>query len=174
MNVRIQRRAVEPQDRDFLREVFGSTRESELANADFNEQQREVFLDMQFHIQDTHYHNVYPHASYEVIEVNGRPAGRLYVDRGREDIRVVDIALLPAYCGKGIGSNLLSALLEEGRQSACTVSIHVEHNNPALRLYKRLGFKKKDDTGVYFLMEWRTPPMPFTTPCNVVGEDSQD
>ncbi len=38
------------------------------------------------------------------------------------------------------------------------LSIHVEHDNPARRLYDRLGFQHVDTNGVYHLMEWRPEP----------------
>ena len=82
------------------------------------------------------------------------PIGRLYVDRRTEEIRIIDIALLPEYRGKGVGSKLIRALLDEAEQERMPVRIHVERFNPALRLYRRLGFKVVEDEGVYYLMEW--------------------
>ncbi|MCA1852145.1 MAG: GNAT family N-acetyltransferase [Beggiatoa sp.] len=52
-----------------------------------------------------------------------RPAGRLYVNDGAEEIRLMDLALLPAYRGQGIGSSLLDALLAEGQQAQKPVTI---------------------------------------------------
>ncbi len=45
-----------------------------------------------------------------------------------------------------------------GRSTGTRVSIHVEHDNPARRLYDRLGFQHVDTNGVYHLMEWRPAP----------------
>lgn len=67
----------------------------------------------------------------------------------------MDIALVPRYRGQGIGGTLMKQVLAEGRKAGKPVRIHVEHFNPAMHLYERLGFKKIGDTGVYFLMEWR-------------------
>jgi ribosomal protein S18 acetylase RimI-like enzyme len=85
--------------------------------------------------------------------VDGEPAGRLYVHRGRSDIRVVDIALAPEYRGRGIGAALLRSLITEAEASDRKVSIHVERHNPARRLYERLGFRPAGEHGVYVLME---------------------
>ena len=35
------------------------------------------------------------------------------------------------------------------------VRIHVEKFNPALRLYRRLGFTEIEDKGIYLFMEWQ-------------------
>jgi GNAT superfamily N-acetyltransferase len=54
----------------------------------------------------------YAGAAFDVILVDGQPAGRLYVAREDDEICIVDIALLPEYCNRGIGTTLLG-----GRQS---------------------------------------------------------
>ena len=85
------------------------------------------------------------------------PIGRFWIDEWRDQIRIVDIALVPEYRGAGIGSRLLHDVLDRGSGGGKPVTIHVEAFNPALRLYQRLGFEKVDTNGVYFLMRW-TPP----------------
>lgn len=117
-------------------------------------EQKAVFLDMQFHAQSAHYEAYYPDCQFLVIELEGQPIGRLYIDRGDEDIRITDIALLPECRGRGIGRMLMEEILTEGRESGKRVTIHVEHDNPARRLYDRLGFRHVDTNGVYHLMEW--------------------
>jgi ribosomal protein S18 acetylase RimI-like enzyme len=90
-----------------------------------------------------------------VILENDAPIGRLYLHRRPEDLRIMDIALLPEHRGRGIGGLLIGELLDEARAAGHSVSIHVEIYNPAMRLYERLGFKQIDTYGVYHLMEWR-------------------
>jgi predicted GNAT family acetyltransferase len=89
-----------------------------------------------------------------VIVVDGQPVGRLYVARWAEEIRVVDIAVLPEYRNRGIGSALLRDLMAEAAAAGKPLSIHVERFNPAVRLYARLGFAPAGDAGVYLLMRW--------------------
>jgi ribosomal protein S18 acetylase RimI-like enzyme len=88
-----------------------------------------------------------------VIEVDERPAGRLYVHRGPSDIRIMDIAVAPEFRGRGIGTRLLRDLMDEAEASGRKLSIHVEMNNPARSLYERLGFAPAGTHGVYVLME---------------------
>ena len=107
---------------------------------------------MQFDAQRSHYEEHYDGATYDVIVVDGEPAGRLYVARWAEEIRIMDIALLPGSRGRGVGTQLLRELLVEGASAGKRVTIHVEKLNPARRLYQRLGFVVVEDRGVYDLM----------------------
>jgi len=141
-------------DAVFLFSVYASTRAEELAQTGWDAAQKESFLRMQFEAQRRCYDNDYPGAEFLIILVDGEAAGRLYVHRRETEIRVVDIALLPEFRGGGIGTGLLSGLLEEGARTKRRVSIHVEVFNPALRLYERLGFQQVSSTGVYHLLEW--------------------
>jgi len=117
---------------------------------------------MQFDAQSRHYREHYRDAAFQVILRDGRPAGRLYVDRGPASIRIIDIALLAEHRRAGIGTALLAELLAEGDREGKPVSLHVEHLNPAMRLYERLGFRRIEDTGVYYLLE--RPPGAGGTP----------
>lgn len=73
-------------------------------------------------------------------------------------MHVIDVALLQAWRGHGIGSSLLGELLAEASAAGRPVSLHVERENPAQCLYQRLGFRVLRDEGVYLRMDWRPPP----------------
>ena len=151
----ISLRPVTTADAGFLCAVYSSTRAEELAVTDWSDEQKTRFCQMQFIAQDAHYRQHYPTAELSVIEHDGSPVGRLYVDRWSKEIRIMDIALLPRHRGHGIGTHLLRALIAEAAAAQKLLSIHVERMNPALRLYERLGFEMAEDKGVYLLMEWR-------------------
>jgi ribosomal protein S18 acetylase RimI-like enzyme len=146
-------RAARAGDEAFLLKVYASTRAEELAAAGWNDEQREAFLRMQFQAQDKHYRENYPGAEFQIIQVDGERAGRLYVHHRSKEIRIMDIALLPAYRRRGLGTVLLKAILSEGAQAGKAVTIHVEIFNPALGWYERLGFTKIAEHGPYQLME---------------------
>jgi ribosomal protein S18 acetylase RimI-like enzyme len=110
---------------------------------------------MQFVAQSRHYTENYPDAEFQVIELDGQRIGRLYTQRRENEIRIMDIALLPEVRGRGIGTGLLNEILDEARAGNLPVTIHVERMNPALHLYERLGFRFLEERGIYFLMEWR-------------------
>ena len=154
----IELRRVVPDDRAFLRAVYGSTRWEELEPTGWADEQKHAFLDHQFEAQDVYYRENYEGATYDVIVVDGFPAGRLYVARWPEQIRIMDIALLPAARGKGVGTTLLRELLDEAAAEGKPLTIHVEHENPAMRLYERLGFRRVEDRIPYVLMEWLPRP----------------
>jgi ribosomal protein S18 acetylase RimI-like enzyme len=145
-------RPITPEDNPFLARVYASTRQEELAPVPWSEAQKAAFLQMQFDSQAHEYTQNYPGAQFDVILADDLPAGRLYVHRRPQEIRIMDIALLPEYRRLGIGTRLLQNLLVEGRETHRAVSIHVERNNPALNLYQRLGFRLAEDRGVYLFL----------------------
>jgi len=128
-----------------------------MALLDWSSEEKDAFLAMQFEAQTRHYDEHYSDAEFLVIEREGRPVGRLYLHRRGDEIRIVDIALLPEERRGGIGGRLLQQVLDEAAETGRMVRIHVEQNNPAMSLYNRLGFRKIDDLGIYHLMEC-TPP----------------
>ena len=140
-------------DLPFLSHLYARIREEELAGVDWPAEQKEAFARQQFEAQHVWYREHYPTATFDVIEVDGVAAGRLYVDRWPREVRIVDISLLPEHRGRGFGSALLDAVFAEADAAQKPVSIHVERFNPALRLYARLGFALREDKGVYLLLE---------------------
>lgn len=151
----VRLRIATPADTSFLQEVYASTRAEELAQVPWSDAQKKAFTDQQFAAQDSHYRQHYPTAQFQVIEQDGLGVGRLYVDHWAREIRIMDIALLPQYRGAGIGTKLLRELQETARGASKSLTIHVEKFNSALNLYERLGFHRKEDKGVYLLMEWK-------------------
>ena len=74
-----------------------------------------------------------------------REPGYGFVD---EQTPELSIAVVPSRRGKGFGDELLEALLAQARRDGFTqVSLSVEPDNPALRLYERHGFQKVGESG---------------------------
>ncbi len=151
-------RLVGDADTDFLRAVYASTRELELAPLPWSAEEKHRFIAHQFGAQTTAYQKNYPGAEFLILVVNGIDAGRLYLHRRPDEIRIMDIALLPAFRRQGIGSAVVRGVLHEARTSDRRVTIHVEVFNPAMQWYQRLGFREVSRTEVYALMEWRADP----------------
>lgn len=156
---RLRLRPSQPADEPFLRAVYASTRAPELEQVPWSPEQKLAFCNMQFTAQDTHYRTHFPRTRFDVIERDGVPVGRLYVNREPKQVHLLDIAILPEYRNSGMGTFLLRQLIDEvaAAGGGQTLLIHVEQFNPALRLYQRLGFQHVEDEGVYFKMRW-TPP----------------
>lgn len=148
-------RPAEPSDEAFLLEVYGSTRAEELRAVPWNETQREAFLKMQFAAQHQHYKQLYPEGDYLIILDRDRAVGRLYVARLKEQIRIIDITILPEERGRGLGTSIIGDLMAEAAQAKKPLRIYVESFNPSLRLFERLGFSNVEENGFHLLMQWQ-------------------
>ncbi len=150
-------RDITNEDKEFLYQLYASTRQQEMELMDWTLEQKSSFLAMQFDAQHSFYMEQFKQAEFLLIEKDGEPIGRLYIDWRESEIRLIDIALLPTVRNQGLGTALLTEVLREGQAGKLPVSIHVEKNNPAMRLYLKLGFIPVEDHGVYDLMCWHPP-----------------
>jgi GNAT superfamily N-acetyltransferase len=144
-------------DREFLVALYATTREDELRAVPWSEAEKLAFVRMQFEAQDASYRQGYPGARFLVVGAAAEPIGRLYLAHGAEELRVMDLTLLPARRGKGIGSALMAWVLRQADHDRIPVTLHVEPWNPARRLYERLGFRPVEERGLYLFMR-RPPP----------------
>jgi len=152
----VQLRPVTASDDEFLLSVYASTREDELAQAEWAEGQKEQFLRWQLDLQRREYEARFPDAAYDIILVDQQPAGRIWVGSDDEQIRLLDIALLPQFQNRGVGTALVRRLIAEAaRQGKVLRHMVFVLNNNAERFYERLGFKQIEDFGAYKHMEWR-------------------
>jgi ribosomal protein S18 acetylase RimI-like enzyme len=140
-------------DTDFLYQVYASTRCEEMARTGWDEGTIEQFLHFQFNLQHIQYHKNYPTASYYIIYIGDNRAGRLYVNRTSDEIRIIDISLLPEFRGKGLGTNILNDLITEAEVAGLSLRLSVMFNNPARYLYEQLGFSIIGEAGLYMAME---------------------
>lgn len=162
MNETTTLRPITAADQDFLHRLYATTREDELRQVDWTDEQKAAFVSQQFHAQHQYWQENYTDTSWDLVLRDGEPIGRLYVARWANEIRIVDIALMPAHRGGGTGTRLIRQIFAEGDASGRKVSIHVEIFNPARRLYERLGFVQAAERGVYLLME--RPPAAAPAP----------
>ena len=146
-------RAFTPADHTFVAAVYASTREEEMKLATgWNDAQKREFLRGQFALQDGHYRLHYPNAEHAVIEQRAQPIGRLVVNAGSSEVRLMDVALLPAFRGRGVGTSILERLLAFADGLGIPVTLHVEPFNPARRMYVRAGFAFVEMRGIYEFM----------------------
>ncbi len=149
-------RPITDDDLPFIERLYGNTRQWEMdLLVDWSDEEKAAFINQQHNLQHAYYQQVFPDARYELILGDGEPIGRLYVDRREDEHRIIDISLLDTHRGHGIGGKIMQDLLDEAAAAGKMVRIHVEQNNPAMKLYDRLGFKKIEEQGIYWLMEWQ-------------------
>ena len=136
-------------DEDFLFRVFKNVHEQTFAMVEMPEEQKHELLRMQFVAQREQYRQQFPNADFDLILYGGTKIGNLYALRGPERFVLIDIALLPEYRNKGVGTDLVQSLINEADASQKSLDAHVRRDNPAWRLWQRLGFEKAEDDGVY-------------------------
>ena len=153
--MQIDLRPYQSEDLPFLRALYGTTRDAELSLTNFSELEKEQFIQQQFNAQHQSYTLNYPNANLDLVLHNGQAIGRLYVDRRPGEIRIMDVALLPNWQNKGIGTKLMKNLQTEGRGTHRPLSLHVERNNPrAFDWYEKLGFRTTFTTETHLFMVW--------------------
>jgi len=146
------RPVVLPDDEDFLKDLYFSTRD-DLNLLPLEEPQKQMLITMQYSAQKQQYGLQFPGASHDLILCDKVPAGRLFVNREADKIYLVDIALLAKYRGAGIGTAIMKDLAEEAENSGAVLSLHVMKTNPAARLYIRMGLTVTADDGLYLEMK---------------------
>ena len=153
----VELRPATPGDYEELVAIYASTRAAEVAQVTWwDDAQKLAFCRSQYEAQKIEYDARYPDAEYDVIVLEGRTGGRIWVGRGETEIRLLDIALLQEFQRQGVGAVLVGALIEEARSAGKRLRHMVFiHNEAARRFYERLGFRVFEDVGGYLHMEWK-------------------
>ena len=89
-----------------------------------------------------------------IIQLGGVDIGIFtfyYDDKGEGCIGM--FAILPEYQGKGIGTQILTNILEKNKDVRMYLKTYKE--NPARNLYQRVGFRKYEETETHWMMEWK-------------------
>jgi ribosomal protein S18 acetylase RimI-like enzyme len=148
-------RGAGPEDAQLLFELYAGTREQEMTLAGLDERQAEAFLKQQHMLREAHYAEHFPADRPQIVVLNGNSAGRLYVHENGSTFQLVDIALLPAWRGRGVGTRLIQQLQHEAAGQGKPIELHVDMNNPtAQRLYTRMGFVVTGIEPPYIRMAW--------------------
>ncbi|WP_348943789.1 GNAT family N-acetyltransferase [Chitinibacter sp. FCG-7] len=168
----IELRPINSDDMPVLLQIYAASRAAEMDLVPFSEPQKAEFLRMQFMAQHTHYQTYYPRADFCCIVQEETVLGRLYIDRHPDEIRIMDICLLPEYCYQRIGSYFMKQLLGEASRVRAKLTAHVEFGNPARAWYARLGFQEIEERGAYIFVA-REPDLPISSlPSNTIGDQS--
>ena len=154
MNCALSERPADGTDGDFLYRLYASTRAEEVAAFGWTAEMQESFLRMQFRARQQSYDAMYPESASAILLSDGAAAGAAIVWRGADEIRLLDIALLPEFRQRGLGALWINRLIGEARAAGLPLRLNVVRGNPAGRLYERLGFVTRLSAGpIYLEME---------------------
>ena len=147
-------RAVTDADMPFLSALYASTRADELSMTGWPEATKALFVVQQFAAQHGDYARNYPGMERRIVERGGVSIGRAYVDLTGDAHHLIDIALMPTARGQGLGRAILTDLMAYAALMGKPVTLSVITDNPARRLYERLGFITTETGALYNLMIW--------------------
>lgn len=148
----------DPPDERLSFDLYAASRSSEMEGWGWPEEMRQSFLAMQFRLQQQAYKTYYPNGTVRTIEYAGMPAGKLHSAAGGDALVLVDLSLLPEYRNRGIGTEAIRLLQREAAErSYRKVRLTVRTDNPAFRLYERLGFAAIGQAALDIRMEWAIP-----------------
>ena len=95
-------------------------------------------------------------AESQAIQVDGADAGWAVVNTLPDEVRLVDIMVLPELRGRGIGTAVIREILAVGAAAGKPVRLNVDiMNRGAFQLYERLGFRRTGGDEVQHFMECR-------------------
>ena len=154
-------RPIRAEDQPFLYEVYASTRQEELAPVPWSDAQKAAFLRMQFDAQHQHYQEHYTARSFRSSCATGnRWVGCTCIAGPLKSGSSIS-PCCPNIAAPASAARCSANCMDEADRAGQPLTIHVEHNNPALHWYERLGFRAIGDTGVYLFLE-RRPESPAT------------
>ncbi|WP_299021149.1 GNAT family N-acetyltransferase [uncultured Photobacterium sp.] len=154
-NLKLRRETCD--DAEFLRLLYRVSRDYELSQIDAPEFLLVPFFEQQYALQQVHYEKCYPRVRKAIIEYEGTRIGKVYTDKVNENggsLRVIDITIDRPWRGKGIGKHIIKVIQEEARDAFLPLTLHVHKLNPAVELYKKLGFRVDEHREQHVLMKW--------------------
>jgi GNAT superfamily N-acetyltransferase len=155
LNKLIGLRPATADDDAFQLEVYKSSRGDDLRELGWEEDRISEFLEMQYEAQQRLYETENESAT-SVVLLEEQPAGYLIVERREQEIRCVDLALLPGQRNAGVGAFLVRELQDEAGREGKPLRLQVIRFSRAVNLFERLGFTRTSETGTHFQMEWRS------------------
>jgi GNAT superfamily N-acetyltransferase len=157
INLRIEMRpAVLPDDEDFLKRLYFSTREDDAAMWGLPEAQTELLLEMQYRAQKMQYDVEFAGAKHEIVLLDKEPIGRLMSIHQERELLGIDLAILPEHRSKGIGTLIINGLMREAKEAGKIFNFSVVKTNAkAINLYRRLGVAFTGETFSHYIMEWK-------------------
>jgi len=141
------------QDEPFLKELYFEIRKPEFLPLGLPEPALAQLLEMQYRAQKSGYAQQFPNLESLVVWVGPYRVGRMLVSAEAGAIHLVDIALLEAFRGNGIGGKMIESLTRRALEGGIPLRLSVRQENRAMKLYTRLGFVRCGESGLNIEME---------------------
>lgn len=135
----------------FIKELFFQYKTHELQAYSWPPEVLLPLLEMQFKAQRDAYQKQFPHSEEFILTENNSPVGWLLINKA-ETYHIVNILVHDDYRGKNIGTQTIQEVIRQANDENKRVTLNVGKNNPAHKLYSRLGFKKVSDDELFISM----------------------
>jgi ribosomal protein S18 acetylase RimI-like enzyme len=93
----------------------------------------------------------------QLVYLNGEAVGLVKAHREGSVWHLIQVQVAPQWQGKGLGEKLVRGVLEQAAQHGSSVVLDVLFDNPAKRLYDRLGFVVEQRGAMEYRMRWSPP-----------------
>ncbi|HKV98582.1 MAG TPA: GNAT family N-acetyltransferase [Vicinamibacterales bacterium] len=94
-----------------------------------------------------------------IITVDGRDVGWMQIRTSKSELFLGSLYVVPEMQRRGIGTHVLRELIAESQRASKALTLAVMKNNPAVRLYERLGFRLTHEDEYKFYMRLGNSPM---------------
>ncbi|CAG1022872.1 diamine N-acetyltransferase [Patescibacteria group bacterium] len=151
---RLNLRPMLSSDKVFVEALYHASRD-DLRLIDAEEDFVETLIEIQQQAQTIGYGELFPNAMYFIVERQGERIGRIVIDFGMNEVRLVDMVFIPLARGKGYGSEVIQMLQHAATVNQVPLILSVVwHNQVAKALYLKLGFLVQSSTGMYETLIW--------------------
>lgn len=141
-----------PDDEPFIRGLVLETVATELGASAWPEPMRSQLLGVQYAGRRQSHGLNFPAAASRIIQADGANAGWILVNTAPDEVRIVDIMVLPALRGRGIATAVLRGIVAPTATVPVRLNVYIT-NHPAIRLYERLGFRRTGGDEAQHYME---------------------
>lgn len=156
MDEQLTTRSATPADEEFLFRLFAAEKAAEFAPLGLDAQQLRPLLEMQYRARHFSYGKEFPAAVDMILCLaEGTAVGRHLVERQAKCYRTIDVAVLPEYQNRGVGTWALRQIQQAAALEGTPCRLSVLKSSPALRLYERLGYVRVSADELSYEMEWQ-------------------
>ena len=92
--------------------------------------------------QDHFFQESWNSEASQVITCDGTPCGYVYTETQPDRLVLHELVIRPEFQGRGIGSKILDNIVRKSQEKCIPIYLQVLHQNQAIELYKKFGFKK--------------------------------